>query len=86
MSDTTFNAAFCLVRAEDTETFTWALSKLKNMLQMHHIRDPEVIISDFDKAFKRGCRAVFITIMPSFKFTMDQPTITYQSGAASPIG
>ena len=55
------NAAlgFCLVSQEDTRSFTRALEQLKILLETENIPAPDVIISDFDKAFKNAASDVF---------------------------
>jgi hypothetical protein len=54
-----FTFFFALVSYEDTSTFEWALEHYKDLLQKYNIPSPEVIISDFDTAFKNAADIVF---------------------------
>jgi hypothetical protein len=56
---TTFPVAYCLVVSEREEVFSWVLGQLKDLATAEGIPDPLVIISDFDKAFKRAGRLVY---------------------------
>jgi hypothetical protein len=56
---TTFPVAYCLVSGEREEIFSWVLGQLKDIATAEGIPDPLVIISDFDKAFKRAARSVY---------------------------
>ena len=54
-----FTFFFALVSYEDATSFAWALGQYKNILQENNIPDPEVILSDFDTAFKNAADVVF---------------------------
>jgi hypothetical protein len=56
---TTFPVAYCLVSGEREQVFSWVLGQLKGLATAEGIPDPLVIISDFDKAFKRAARSVY---------------------------
>jgi MULE transposase domain len=56
---TTFPVAYCLVSGEREEVFSWVLGQLKDLAAADGIPDPLVIISDFDKAFKRAARSEY---------------------------
>jgi hypothetical protein len=54
----TFNIGYCLLDGEREECFEWLLRVMKELLNSHTIPEPNVIISDYDKAFKKACRKV----------------------------
>jgi len=56
---TTFNIAYCLLSGEREECFEWVLNVMKELLTAEKIPEPRVIISDYDKAFKKACRKIF---------------------------
>lgn len=56
---TTFPVGYCLVSGEREEVFSWVLGQLKDLAAVEGIPDPLVIISDFDKAFKRAARLMY---------------------------
>ena len=55
----TFNVAYCLLSGEKEDCFSWVLSVLQSLLTEYEIPPPFVIISDYDKAFKKACRKLF---------------------------
>ena len=56
---TTFNVAFCLVSGERQANFEWALANLQELAQQKAIPNPYVLMSDYDRAFKKAASAVF---------------------------
>ena len=56
---TTFNIAYYLLSSEKEGYFTQVLDILQFLLTDYKIPCPQVIIIDFDKAFKKACRRVF---------------------------
>lgn len=56
---TTFNIAYCLLSGEREGCFSWVLNTIQSLLTEYEIALPQVIISDYDKAFKKACRAIF---------------------------
>jgi hypothetical protein len=53
-----FTFFFALVSHEDATSFTWALEQYRSILRENNIPDPEVILSDFDTAFKNAADVV----------------------------
>lgn len=55
----TFNVGYCLLSGEKEDCFSWVLSVLQSLLMEYEIPRPYVIITDYDKAFKKACRKIF---------------------------
>lgn len=56
---TNYSVAFGLASNEDIESFTWLMQQMKATIEIYNIAEPQVIITDFDKALKNGIRTVF---------------------------
>ena len=54
-----FTFFFGLVSHEDEDTFKWALEQYRHILEAHEIPAPQVLLSDFDMAFKNAAGVVF---------------------------
>ena len=57
--DTNFTAWICLLSDEAEESYKWALTQFRKLLDDVGIPGPEVILSDFDVAFKNAAGVVF---------------------------
>jgi hypothetical protein len=53
--------AFALILAEDKSSFEWDLRELDKARRANDIKRPQVIISDFDIAFKNVAETLFPT-------------------------
>jgi hypothetical protein len=56
---TTFNIAYYLLNCKTEDCFNWVFNCMKELLRINDISLRQVIISDYDKAFKKACRTSF---------------------------
>jgi len=54
----TFVIAYCLLSAETTEAFEWVLHGMKTLIAQFSIKQPIMIISDYDRVFKAAARNI----------------------------
>lgn len=56
---TTFNIGYRLLSGDKEDCFLWVLQQMRDLMTLESITNPYVIITDYDKALKKACRAVF---------------------------
>lgn len=57
--NTTFNAAWCLMKAEKMEDYQWVLSQLNAIMTAHDIDLPHFVITDYEKVLIGALNAVW---------------------------
>lgn len=69
--------AFALTSGEKEDDFAWILEQLKDLARVQQIPDPQTIVTDFCRAFKNACAALFPSVQQQLCIWHVQKNVAY---------